>query len=46
MKSTSERMAAMRAKRRAAGLKAYEFWLRPEHVEKVKRFIERLVKRK
>lgn len=43
-KTTGERLKAHRAKRATEGLRRYEFWLRPEHVEAVKRLIERLVK--
>lgn len=44
--SASQRKAAERARKRAEGLKAYEVWVRPEHWAAVKRFIERLVKRR
>ena len=44
MKSGAQRMAAQRTRRKEAGLQRFEFWLRPEHAEAVKRFIERLVK--
>lgn len=46
MKSTAERMAAMRVKRRAAGLKPFEVWLHPSEWPLVKRYIERLAKRR
>jgi len=39
-------MAAQRARRKESGLQRFEFWLRPEHAEAVKRFIGRLVKRR
>lgn len=40
------RKAQERSRRATEGLKRFEFWLRPEHAEAVKRFIERLVKGK
>lgn len=46
MKTGAQRMAAQRARRKESGLQRFEFWLRPEHVEAVKRFIARLAKRR
>jgi hypothetical protein len=46
VKKWSEYKAAERARRDAAGLKRFEWWLTPEQGEKVRRFIERLVKRR
>ena len=41
-----ERKAAERARRKKEGLRRWEWWLTDEQAQKVKRFIERLVKRK
>lgn len=46
MKSGAERQAALREKRAKEGLRQRVFWLTDEQTEKVKRFIERLVRRK
>lgn len=46
VKKWSEYKAEHRAKRAEAGLKRFEWWLTPEHGEKVRRFIGRLVKRR
>jgi hypothetical protein len=46
MKSASERKAAERARKRSAGLKAFEVWVHPADWPLVKRYIERLRKRR
>lgn len=46
MASGKDRQQALRERRRAAGIRQYVFWLTDAQAEAVKRFIERLVKRK
>lgn len=46
MKSAAERQAALRERRAKEGVKQRVFWLTDEQTEKVRRFIERLVKRR
>ena len=46
MASGKDRQQALRERRRAAGIRQYVFWLTSEQAEKVKRFIERLAKRR
>jgi hypothetical protein len=46
MKTASERKAAERARLRKEGLKPLEVWAYPEHHPKVKRYVERLRKRR
>ena len=45
MATAKERKATERRRRKDDGLKRREWWLTDEQAEKVKRFIERLVKR-
>lgn len=45
VQTSRERKAAERERRRAEGLKPYEVWVPPSEWPKVKRYIERLVKR-
>ena len=46
MASGKDRQQALRERRRAAGLKAYEIWVRPSEWPAVKRLLERLAKRR
>ena len=46
MASAKERKAAERQRRARAGQRQFTWWLTDEQAEKVKRFIERLVRRK
>jgi hypothetical protein len=46
MRSAAERKAAERQRRKEAGQRQFVFWLTDEQAEKVRRFIERLVKRR
>ena len=46
MKSAAERKAAERQRRAKAGQRQFTWWLTEDQAEKVKRFIERLVKGK
>lgn len=46
IKKWGEYKAQERARRKEEGLQRFEFWLKPEHAEAVKRFIERLVRGK
>jgi hypothetical protein len=46
VKSATERKAAERARKRAEGLKFYEVCLHPSEWPLVKRYIERLAKRR
>ncbi|MDA8119166.1 MAG: hypothetical protein M0Z85_03760 [Gammaproteobacteria bacterium] len=46
MKSAAERQAALRQRRAKEGLRQRVFWLTEDQAEKVKRFIERLVRGK
>ena len=45
MATAKERKATERRRRKDGGLKRREWWLTDAQAEKVKRFIERLVKR-
>ena len=45
MASGKDRQAALRQRRAKEGLRQRVFWLTDEQAEKVKRFIERLVRR-
>ena len=45
MKSTTERVRALRERRKAEGLVRVEAWVRPQHVDAVKSFLARLEKR-
>jgi len=45
-KTNVERQKAMRERRIAEGLKRYEVWIHPTQWPSVKRFIERLAKRR
>lgn len=45
VKSTTERVRALRKRRREAGLVRVEAWVRPQHVDGVKSFLARLEKR-
>jgi len=42
--TTAQRLAKLRAARKASGLKKLELWVKPEHVEKVKTFSAELAK--
>lgn len=46
MKTASERKAAERARRRKEGLAPLEVWAHPEDHAAVKRYVERLTKRR
>lgn len=46
MASGKDRQQALRERRRAAGIRQYIFWLTAEQAERVKRYIERLAKRR
>lgn len=46
MASGKDRQQALRDRRKATGMRQYVFWLTDEQAEKVKRFIERLVRGK
>jgi hypothetical protein len=46
MASAAERKAAERERRRKAGFKAFEVWVHLEDWPRVKRYIERLAKRR
>ena len=43
-KPVAARVAALRERRTAAGLVRLELWVRPEHVERVKQYVARLMK--
>ncbi len=45
-KTNLERQQALRAKREQDGLKRFEIWVRPTEWPLVKRYIERLAKRR
>ena len=45
-KTSAEKMATLRAKRQQAGLQRFELWLHPSEWPLVKRYIERLAKRR
>lgn len=46
MKTAAERKAAERLRRDAQGLKRYELWMHPSEWPLVKRYMERLAKRR
>jgi len=46
MATGKTRMQALRERRRADGIRQYVFWLTAEQAEKVRRFLERLAKRR
>lgn len=46
VKSNVDRQKSMRERRIAEGLKRYEVWIHPTQWPSVKRFIERLAKRR
>jgi hypothetical protein len=46
MKSGAERLAELRARRRKEGLKPVEVWAHPDDHPAIKRYVERLVKRR
>lgn len=45
MKTASERKAAERAKKRSAGLRAYEIWAHPQDWPRIRKYIDRLLRR-
>jgi predicted GIY-YIG superfamily endonuclease len=45
-KADAKRQAKMRLKRRADGFKPHEIWAHPDDHERIKRFVERLAKRR
>jgi hypothetical protein len=45
-KSAAERKAAQRARQHKEGLRKLELWIHPEHHPKIKRYAERLERRR
>jgi hypothetical protein len=46
VKSGSERLAELRARRRKEGLRPFEVWAHPDDQPAIKRYVERLAKRR